>query len=70
MPFVTYENRRNPHVTIHLEGCGQIAKNGGQHKYGQGNYKNHTTYPEAQSYAEQTKLPIINCSFCNPVNRV
>ena len=34
MAFVTYENRRNPHVTIHLEGCTQIRKRGGEHVTG------------------------------------
>ena len=68
MLFVTYENRRNPHVTIHLEGCGQIAKRGGKHKHGQGSYQNHSTYGEAESYAEETHLPIIYCSFCKPIN--
>ena len=66
MPFVTYENRRNPHVTIHLQGCRQIAKNGGEHKHGQGSYSDHITYADAQKFAEGTKLPIIICSFCKP----
>jgi len=66
MAFVTYQNRRNPHVTIHLQRCRQIAKNGGEHKYSQGNYSSHMTYAEAHSYAENTKLPLIHCSFCKP----
>jgi hypothetical protein len=66
MAFVTYENHRNPHVTIHLAGCSQIAKRGGEHKYAQGEYKDHATYNEAQSYAAQTGLPVIECSFCKP----
>ena len=64
--FVTYENRANPHATIHAYGCNQIAKNGGEHKYGQGGYKNHATYEEAEAYAKRTGLPVIHCSFCNP----
>ena len=35
MAFVTYENRRNPHVTIHAEGCSQIRKRGGEHAHGE-----------------------------------
>lgn len=37
--FVTYENRNNPHVTIHRAHCGQVRKRGGVHSYGQGKYK-------------------------------
>ena len=66
MPFVTYENRRNPHVTIHMAGCRQIAKNGGEHKYNQGNYKDHSAYKDSEVYADGTKLPVIICSFCKP----
>lgn len=68
MMFVTYENRRNPHVTIHAAGCSQIAKNGGQHKYGQGGYRNHATYAEATRYAKGTGLKCILCSFCKPAD--
>jgi hypothetical protein len=64
MGFTTYENRANPHVTIHCHNCGQIKKRGGVHKYGQGCYKEHATYNEARDYAEKTGLPIIDCSFC------
>jgi putative zinc finger/helix-turn-helix YgiT family protein len=66
MKFITYENRRNPRLTIHLAGCSQIAKRGGEHKYGQGEYKDHTRYSEAQNYAAQTGLPVKECSFCKP----
>lgn len=66
MPFVTYENRRNPHATVHKAVCNQIAKNGGEHKYGQGSYKEHKTFAEAENYAKSTNLPIIYCSFCVP----
>jgi HNH endonuclease len=64
MAFITYENKRNPHVTIHLEGCGQIAKHGGEHKKGQGKYESHATFEDAVTYAKSTELPIIECSFC------
>ncbi len=63
MAFTTYENRRNPHVTIHLAGCSQIAKRGGEHKHGQGEYKEHATFGEAKDYADHTGLPVIECSF-------
>ncbi len=38
MGFTTYKNVANPHVTIHRDGCNQIKKRGGLHKYGQGTY--------------------------------
>ena len=66
MAFVTYENRQSPHVTIHAEGCSQIRKRGGEHAYGQGEYHDHGTLPDARSYAEQTGLPVIECSYCKP----
>jgi len=66
MVYITYENKRNPHVTIHVDGCGQIRKNGGHHKYKQGKYESHQDYSEAYQYSIQTGLPIINCSFCRP----
>jgi hypothetical protein len=69
MAFVTYENRRNPHVTIHVEGCSQIRKRGGEHAHGQGEYHEHVTFSEAQLYARQTGLPVIECSFCNPADQ-
>jgi hypothetical protein len=65
--FVTYENRNNRHVTIHAASCTQIKKRGGEHKYGQGEYRSHATYSEANEYARSTGLPIIICSRCNPV---
>jgi hypothetical protein len=70
MPFVTYENQRNPHVTIHVEGCSQIQKRGGELVQGQGEYHNHPTFEEALEYANQTELPVIKCSFCKPVNDI
>jgi hypothetical protein len=66
MSYVTYENRRNPHVTIHREDCNQNAKRGGEHKYGQGNYSSHTTYSQANAYAVSTGLPLVVGSYCNP----
>jgi len=64
--FVTYENRHNPPVTIHLDGCGQIGKRGGEHKHNQGEYKSHGTLPQAIAYANTTGLPVIHCSYCKP----
>ena len=66
MRYVTYENRPNPHVTIHCEGCSQIKKHGGVHKYKQGRYVYHKTYEEALEYAKSTGLPVKHCSFCKP----
>ena len=66
MAFITYENRWNPHVTIHVAGCSQIAKRGGEHKHGQGEYRDHATFSEAQHYAFQTGLEVVECSFCKP----
>ncbi len=70
MPFVTYENHRNPHFTIHREGCGQIAKRGDQHAHGQGGYETHAANDEARQYAEGTSLQIIDCSYCSPPVRI
>jgi hypothetical protein len=64
--FETYENRNNPHVTIHRVGCSQLRKRGGVHRHGQGNYKSHRTVAEAQRYAANTGLPVKLCSYCNP----
>ena len=67
--FVTYENRNNPHVTIHCHGCNQIAKRGGIHKKSsRGKYEHHKTYADAEVYARKTELPIKNCSFCKAPN--
>jgi hypothetical protein len=66
MGYTTYENVANPHVTIHSDGCGQIKKRGGEHKYRQGSYRHHDSYREAEAYARTTGLPIKNCSFCKP----
>ena len=66
MGYTTYENVANPHVTIHTDGCSQIKKRGGKHKYGQGRYKFHDTFESATKYANGTNLPVKNCSFCKP----
>lgn len=66
MGFTTYENVANPHVTIHRDGCNQIRKRGGEHKYGQGGYRHHESYMDARNYAEGTRLPVKDCSFCAP----
>jgi hypothetical protein len=66
MTFVTYENRRNPHVTIHAANCSQIRKRGGEHKYDQGEYRDHQTLDAAEHHAQDTGLPLIYCSFCRP----
>lgn len=65
MPFVTYENYRNPRITIHSGGCNQIAKRGGEQKHGQAKYRKHISYDSARQYAGGTGLPIIVCSYCS-----
>lgn len=64
--FITYENRHNPHVTIHRSDCAQPRKRGGEHKHAQGNYRDHPTLEQAEAYANTTGLPVIRCSFCKP----
>lgn len=59
--FVTYENRRNPHISIHNEGCAQIAKRGGA---GEGEYNEFETLEDAENYAKATNLEIRYCYFC------
>lgn len=66
MSFKTYENRHNKHATVHRIGCSQLYKHGGEHKYEQGNYKDHSTFAEADAYAKSTGFPVIYCSFCKP----
>lgn len=66
MKFITYEDRKNPHVAIHEEGCNQLEKRGGKHKDGKQHYEKHNTYKDAIKYAQGVKLPIQNCSFCKP----
>ncbi|MBU0936261.1 MAG: hypothetical protein KKI09_02920 [Spirochaetes bacterium] len=63
MVFTTYENKNNPHITIHKEGCSQIKKNGGT---GIGEYKHHESLVHAREYAKKTGMKIIECSYCKP----
>ena len=63
MKYITYENRHNPHITIHKDSCNQIAKHGGQ---GIGKYHEHDSLIEAHKYSKKTGLTVIECSFCNP----
>jgi hypothetical protein len=65
MAYTTYENRWNPHVTIHRDGCGRIGQNGGGDSGG-GAYHTHETLADAERYAQSTGLPVRHCSFCNP----
>jgi hypothetical protein len=64
--FVTYENYRDPHVTIHRAGCSQIKKRGGEHKHRQGGYKEHDSFRQAEEYANSTGMQVKRCSFCDP----
>jgi hypothetical protein len=64
--YETYENRSNPHVTIHRVGCSQLRKRGGVHRHGQGSYNAHATFAGADSYARSTGLPIKFCGYCKP----
>jgi hypothetical protein len=64
--FTTYENRTNPHVTIHASDCGQLRKHGGEHKHNQGAYREHATFSAAKTYADRASLKIVLCSFCKP----
>lgn len=66
--YETYENRNNPHITIHKKGCSQLRKRGGIHNYGQGKYCKFISLEEARAYAKTTGFPIKECSFCNPQN--
>lgn len=66
MAFETYENTWNRHVTIHVSGCSQLRKRGGEHAYDQGGYKTHDSYKDAEAYATTTSLPIVRCSYCQP----
>jgi hypothetical protein len=65
MGYTTYENYRNRHITIHLDGCNQIKKGGGTAEYS-GAYYYHKTLADAETYAKTTDLPIIKCHFCKP----
>jgi hypothetical protein len=68
MGFTTYENRNNPHAAIHRDTCNQLRKRGGVHTQGKGKYEEHDTYEAALAYAQQTGLPVQNCSYCDPLN--
>jgi hypothetical protein len=61
MGYITYENKNNPHITIHIDFCNQIRKNGGE---GLGEYKEHKTLEAARNYSQTTGLPIRECKFC------
>jgi len=65
MPYVTYENYPNSHVTIHRAGCREIRKGGGTDPE-RGEYQSHATYAEAKAHAQTTGRPIIDCSKCKP----
>ncbi|OQY43585.1 MAG: hypothetical protein B6242_14380 [Anaerolineaceae bacterium 4572_78] len=67
MLFTTYENRNNPHITIHCSTCNQLRKQGGK---GHGQYRKHACYNKARSYAETTDLPIRDCFFCKPQSSI
>ena len=66
MAFTTYANTRNPHVTIHRDGCNQMRKHGGDHKYSEGCYQSHASLEKAREHARRTNLPVKECSFCKP----
>lgn len=66
MAFVTYENRHNPHVTIHCHDCTQLRKHGGEHTHNQGQYKEHATYTQAATHAAGTDLPLADCLLLFP----
>jgi hypothetical protein len=67
MRFVTYTNRSNRHVAIHVAGCSQIRKRGGEHERDDGEYHDHETYDQAKQYAQQTGVtPVKDCHFCKP----
>jgi hypothetical protein len=64
--YETYENRNNPHVTIHKVHCSQLRKRGGLHRHGQGKYRAHRDFAEAERYAGSTGLPVKFCKYCTP----
>jgi hypothetical protein len=64
--YETYENRNNPHVTIHRVGCSQLRKRGGVHRHGQGMYRAHRTLVDAERYAAGTGLRVGHCKYCAP----
>lgn len=66
MKYITYENRNNPHISIHKIGCSQILKNGGNNISGRDGYCAFDTIEKAELYAEATKLELKYCKTCNP----
>jgi hypothetical protein len=52
--YTTYQNIANPHVTIHIDGCGQVMKRGGERPGGKGSYSHHKDYAAAKMHAEKT----------------
>lgn len=67
MRYETYENRNNPHITIHKDDCTQLRKRGGDHqKSSKGEYHQFTSLEDARAYAKTTELPIKECSYCMP----
>lgn len=69
--FVTYQNKFNPHINIHLSNCNQIAKNGGIHQNPKsGEYCAFSTIEAALFYSEAIAkamgLEMKKCSFCKP----
>ncbi len=64
-PFLAAAKQRRL-VVQRCSGCGQLRKRGGEHKYRQGSYKTHGSLAQAVDYANSTRLPVINCSFCRP----
>ena len=66
MGYETYENRANPHITIHKDICSQLRKNGGEHKYQQGGYIKFASLEDALVYAKTTGLDVKECKFCKP----
>lgn len=65
-PFITYENRRAGHITIHRRGCWAIEKKGGGHRHGAGLYVGHASYEAAKLCADGTGLSVRECGICKP----
>jgi hypothetical protein len=64
MPFTTYWNRQNPHVSIHLSSCGQLRKRGGEHADGDEHYREHANLEDAKAYATSLSLEIRETCHC------
>lgn len=70
-PFITYQNKHNPHITIHKFECEKVAQHGGIPSKPFQEYTLFMSYKSAEIYAEAVKstspsLEIKICSFCNP----